>query len=269
MTANGRDLAPESPPSGVVAVILAWAAILVVTGAMVAYAAVHPGANTDLIFYAATVHQWDGLDDQAIHDAALADARKDLGNTVYQAMVTENDYMRTVAADPEALVQQIPFYSVKPLFPALMIGLRFFGVSLGTAQLLISLASYFLLGLLVFIWLRRHHPPLVAAALGSLIIISSPWAVLARIQSPDALSLLLTVLAIYLLLELRRVGPAFFVLLVTILARPNAVILLIAVALALAALRPGSSLRLSWRWAVAWCAAGIVLTEALIIASGN
>lgn len=59
-------------------------------------------------------------------------------------------YLRAVASDPGALAQQIPFYSVKPLYPGLMHALGAVGVPLGLASVLISSVSFGLLGLLLF-----------------------------------------------------------------------------------------------------------------------
>ena len=59
-------------------------------------------------------------------------------------------YLRAVASDPGALAQQIPFYSVKPLYPGLMHALGAVGVPLGLASVLISSVRFGLLGLLLF-----------------------------------------------------------------------------------------------------------------------
>lgn len=236
---------------------------------VVGYGLYRPGDATDLIFYAATVHQWDGLDPAAIQEAAFADAREHFAPDVYEQLVHQNEYMETVAADPEALVQQIPFYSVKALFPALLIAFRSVGIPIGTAALLISLISYLALTLLVFAWLRRHLQPWPAFGVTALIALSSPWWSLARLQTPDALGLLLGIAALFLLLELRKTTLAFVTMLLAIAVRPNMVIMLAAVLLALVVLAPSQPLHLSWRRAAAWTLAGAGLAAALIIASGN
>src|SRR4051812_6121203 len=53
------------------------------------YALYRPAPDTDLIFYAATVHQWQGKDPAAIHEAAYADAEAFLAPDVYARMTAE------------------------------------------------------------------------------------------------------------------------------------------------------------------------------------
>ena len=248
--------------------VLAWLVIALVTLSMAAYALYRPGANTDLIFYAATVHQWDGLDDAAIHEAALRDAREHLAPDVYEAMISENEYMRTVTADPEALVQQIPFYSVKVLFPALMIALRAVGIPLGDSQLYIAVVSYVLLSLLVFAWIRRHVPRWPAVALSTFIILAPPWGELARIQSPDALSVLLGIAALFALLELRRPTLAFGFFMLSVLARPNVAVMVVAVAVGLALLVRSHPLHMRWRTAFIWSGIAVATAGVLMILMG-
>lgn len=83
---------------------LAWFAMLAVVAWIVGYALYRPGSDTDLIFYAATVHQWEGLDPAANHVASYADAQKLLPPATYNLIISENSYMQTVTADPQALI---------------------------------------------------------------------------------------------------------------------------------------------------------------------
>jgi hypothetical protein len=151
---NPPDAEPR-PRTGLSAA-LAWLAMLAVVAWIVGYALYRPGTDTDVIFYAATVHQWEGLDPAAIHKAAYDDVQKLLPPATYDRMIAENAYMQTVTADPQALVQQIPFYSVKILYPAMLLVLSHIGIPLGFASVLISALSYGGLAVLLFVWLRRY-----------------------------------------------------------------------------------------------------------------
>jgi hypothetical protein len=234
-----------------------------------AYALYRPAPDNDLLFYAATVHQWEGMDSAAIHAASYADIRAFLAPEVYERMISENDYMRAVTADPEALVQQIPFYSVKPLFPAVLLVLDRIGFPVGLGALLIAIVSYAALSLLVFFWFRRHLGPWWSLALAGLLTLSPPFSTLPSLESPDALGALFTVAGLFVLVELRRVDAAMAIYLLAILARPNAVIAETTMAAALVVLGRSSPMSLSPARGAAWIAAGIALVFGLSLLSRN
>ena len=142
------------------------------------------------------------------------------------------------------------------MYPALMAALAVAGVPLVFGSVLISAAAYAALILLLFRWASRHVGEWSAVVLASLIALSAPFWVLARLSTPDALALLIVMSGLYVLLEWRRPGLALAILLIAIFARPNAVVALFAIAAAAAVARPapgsGSTCRASrWRrWPV-------------------
>lgn len=259
----------EPRPRSARSAALAWLAMLAVVAWIVGYALYRPGTDTDVIFYAATVHQWEGLDPAAIHTAAYEDVQKLLPPATYDRMIAENDYMQTVTADPQALVEQIPFYSVKVLYPAMLLVLSHIGIPLGFASVLISALSYGLLAVLLFVWLRRYLSPWSAWLATSLLVLSPPFAVLAATESPDALGLLLATFGLFVILELRRPNLGMAILIATVLARPNAVIAAVAVAGALALLSPSNPVHLSLRRAIAWATGAVAVAAALSVWSHN
>jgi len=246
---------------------LAIVAIVVVVGAL---ALRRPAGNPDIVFYVATAHSWQGLSGQALSDATYADLRSfltaeqwaDVTGTSGDPTDVGNVYQRAALADPVSLAQQIPFYSVKPLYPALMLTLGMVGVPLPLSTVLISVLSYAVVGLLLFAWARRHHGPIAALVLVGLAVLSPPFWVLAGLSTPDALALALVTGATFAFAELRRPALMVVLMLIAVLARPNTAILALAMLGVAAAATPSSRVRLRPLAAVA----AAVATVAIVLA---
>jgi hypothetical protein len=244
------DLDPGPAPRRALAGVVAWVAMLALLAAMAGFALDRPAGNADLVDYVATAHSWEGLSGQALSDATYADLRAFLSPGQFDNVTGAGDkslqrnvYLATMAADPVSLTQQIPFYSVKPLYPGLMVALHAVGVPLPLSSLLISIVSFIVFGILVFLWMRRHHQSLIAFVLAGLIVASPPFAALASLSTPDALGLLLMTGAAFAFAELRRVPLAVGLLALTVLARPNAVIFAVALIAAAAIASRSSGVR--------------------------
>ncbi|HEY7132012.1 MAG TPA: glycosyltransferase family 39 protein [Candidatus Limnocylindrales bacterium] len=257
--------------------VVAWVLMIAVVVAIAAYALYRPAGNADLVDYIATVHQWQGKSGQALSDATYADLKAFLPQSLYDDVtgvagdptINRNVYLRQLAADPQALTEQIPFYSVKPLYPGLMFVLTSLGVQVGFASVLISAVAYALLGLLLFGWFRRHLGPWRSLLAATLLVISPPFWVLSHLSTPDALCLLLVATALFVLVELRRPIPAIAILLVSILARPNAVVITVALLAAMVVARQASGIRIRWWVAGIGAVAAVGLVLVLQRLSGN
>ena len=257
--------------------VAAWLAMVIVLVAIGCYALYRPAGNADLVDYIATVNLWRGMSGQALSDATYRDVAAylspaqfaDVTGAAGDSNLNRNAYLRALASDPSALAEQIPFYSVKPLYPGLMLTLGAVGVPLGLASVLISSVSFGLLGLLLFAWTRRHLGPWRAWLATTLIVLSPPFWVLAQLSSPDALCLLLVAASLFAFAELRRPGLTVAFLLVAILARPNVALLALAVVGVSALARPSSGVRM--RWPLALGTGGIVVLTVVLLTrlSGN
>ena len=138
-----RDETPRAMPG-----VLAWLVMAVIALGIAGYAIYRPAGNADLIEYIAVVHQWEGATGADLSartyadlDALLDDDQyADVTGTQGITALGRDAYLAKIKADPEALRQQLPFYSVKPLYPALMAALGVVGVPLGFGSVLISAA---------------------------------------------------------------------------------------------------------------------------------
>ena len=194
-----------------------------------------PFYNWDLIAYVGVVHSYTQKSPSLIHARTYSEIQEHVPTTPYRRLLGEGhshkDYRAAMAKSPEEFVAQLPFYSVKPLYPSLMFLLNQTGIDLVTASVLISRVSYLLIGILLWYWIARYYPPLTSFLLASLLI-SMPFSLaLARYSTPDALSSLILLLAFFLFIEHSRTRLATVILVLSIAARPDNVMLVTLLAL--------------------------------------
>jgi hypothetical protein len=90
---------------------------------------------------------------------------------------------------------------------------------------LISSGSYFLVGILVFVWLGNYTRPVFNLAASILLMISPPLASMGRETTPDALGTLIAFGALYLIFEKKRFAFGVVLLLASIYFRTDFVVL--------------------------------------------
>lgn len=214
----------------------------------------HPWANWDALPYTALVLRLDGVDEKALRTSALAEVRAAFPDH-YTHFVSGSNYVQTVAADDTAFIAQLPFYAVKPLYVAgvFLLGKLEGNYAIATAHL--SALAFLFFG--IFAAMARPQRVPVAIWLLGLIMIcairSPPLSMLAAASSPDALSGTLLLGGI-LLARNGKLGMAALLLLSSQLARPDAIVSVLAFLLTMAVIKPQRSLLLL---AVAGMAVGV------------
>lgn len=238
-----------------------YAAIMVLIGVGLFRNAV---PNWDLVPYAAIAKSLLGTPEHALHEATYSLLSRELSPEAFEKIIEGNDYRRAAAERPESFLQQIPFYSVKPLYPFLMAAINFGGAGLITAGRLITLVSYWALAALVFVWLRRYLSPRATLLASLVIMLQPPITHVGRMISPDVLACLLVLLSIYLCFECNKVHGAMLVLVASTMARPDNVVfvLLLPVACWVAG-------RLSKLASFAWASIGAAVYGLQATLSGN
>jgi hypothetical protein len=99
------------------------------------------------------------------------------------------------------------------------------GVGLVRAGVVISVGSYFLVGIVVFVWLRAYIESGFAFAVSMVLMMCPPMTSLGRETSSDAPATLIAFLAMYLIFEKRRLGAGMALLLASIYFRTDFVVL--------------------------------------------
>ena len=195
---------------------------------LVAYAQIRPVNNWDMLAYVGIARSIEVNDADELHAEVYRLLRRSVPASDVEALTgtsseatTSLPFLEATANDPRAFIQQLPFYLVKPAYPLLIAGVSLLGIDPFDASVLIASAAYVAFALLLAAWLRRYHPPLLAYGLATLLVLSPPFSILARLSTPDSLSLLTIVASAYLLVERRRAGIALTVAILSIFVRPN------------------------------------------------
>jgi len=206
----------------VTAVALLGGLVFNVLSAGVAY-------DWDLIPYVGTVNSFLEETPQAAHAKTFAEIRQRVPDAQYQYLTgvgrIRDEFRSEVAGNAEVFAQQLPFYSVKPLYPFLMYLLSTFGVDLVLASVLIAEVAYLLIGGLLMYWLSRYYASL-SAGVATYLLMSTPFVLaLATFSGPDSLSAFLILLGLYLFVETPHQKTAHAILVASITARPDNIML--------------------------------------------
>jgi hypothetical protein len=129
------------------------------------------------------------------------------------------------AANPGRFAEFLPFFAIRPLYNQTLWLVSKSGVGLVRAGILISVTSYFFLGLLAFVWLGKYLGPWLAFGFSILLMISPPLTSLGRDTTADPLATLVAFGALFLIFDKRRMLPGIALLLASIYFRTDFVVL--------------------------------------------
>ncbi len=189
------------------------------------YSLKKPAYNWDILPYMGVILSYDDHDAVKVHDRVYAIAKEQIPTAFYDRL-TDPDipYRVATAQNPASFSRQLPFYVVKPLYT--WAGYLFYkaGISLPMSTVWPSVIAYFLLGLLLFYWMRKYWSLFFAFTGSLLTMVSAPLLSVAKLSSPDALSGLLLFTAVYFIIERRSLAWTILFLLLSILARLDNII---------------------------------------------
>lgn len=100
------------------------------------------------------------------------------------APAEQNKSRQERASNAYTFAEFLPLFAIRPLYNQTLWLVSKTGLGLVRSGLLISVTSYFLLGVLAFIWLRRYLSPVLTLAFSILLMISPPLTGLGRKQRP-------------------------------------------------------------------------------------
>lgn len=224
------------------------AGLLLVTAFVLAR---RPYYNWDMFPYMAIVMASPGEPFVQTHQRVYAEARSHMPRQDFEAIAARQPELREDAA---AFQDILRYHTLKPGYTAVAKLLYTLGIHPLAATWLPSIGSYFLLGVLLFWWSRRHAPAPAAAMFTFVVALAPPMIDLARYSSPDMLCALVSTAGLILILS-DKASWGIGLLTSAILVRPDAVLLMMPVLVVLA-----------WRKTLpywqpgAWLAAGIALT---------
>jgi len=98
--------------------------------AIFAYAILNPLYVWDMLGYVAAVHQLNGVDTSQLHHYVFSELKANTTSAVFQELTSGTPYRLTMSKDPEAFIQQIPFYNIRVLFVLLIDAMSKLGLGL-------------------------------------------------------------------------------------------------------------------------------------------
>ncbi len=169
---------------------------LVVTAISLACIAM-PKCNFDGVFYSALAS---GSNDPLVLQRAGIDF---LSHQRDQSELNASSYEKNMMINAGQFNQQLPFYSVKPLYVLLLRVLHICGAGWRSGAI-ISAICYFLLGVVVHRWLGAHYAGLTASLYAACLMLNPTLLQIVRWTSPDLVSTLISVVAMWCILELKK-----------------------------------------------------------------
>ena len=193
----------------------------------------NPGYDMDSIQYMGNALLMEETDPVIIHQRVYSEinlwvpkaARDQLLGHELGAPDDQNKSRQERAANPYRFAEFLPLFAIRPLYNQTLWLVSKTGLALLHASVLVSVASYFLLGILVIVWISRYVNGLLAFAMASLAMISPPLLGLGRDMTSDALATLFAFSSLYLIFEKKLLTAGMIVLLASIYFRTDNVVL--------------------------------------------
>lgn len=206
----------------------------------------YPEYSTDGFSYMANAVAMSGASVRVIHDTVYQEAKRGIPEPIFNHLtgndpaepLSESRSFRERAIDPYRFAEFLPCFAIRPLFNLLIYVLHFkLGIGLLRSIVILPVVSYWLMGWMAWVWMERYVAGAWALLLcASLLLLSPPVWELGRSTTPDALSSLIVLLALFLLLEKRALLPGMILLLASIYVRTdNALLVFIVLAFLYAA----------------------------------
>jgi len=191
-----------------------------------------PIYSMDSIQYMANALLMEERDPVRIHEQVYSELRRSVPREQLQHLLgdagntSDQDRSRAErAANPYHFAEFLPLFAIRPLYNQALYLVSKTGMGLVKAGIFISVSSYFLLGVLLFAWIRPYTTPMLSFAASLLCMISPPLLALGRDTTSDALATLVAFTALYLIFEKRRITPGMVLLLASIYFRTDFVVL--------------------------------------------
>ena len=188
------------------------------------YFAQRPYYNWDMVAYVAVALIDAGEPAETVHRKTYDIVAAALPPDRFAELTQSNAYREAVAADAARFAAQLPFYTVKPVYPAVMSVLYRAGMNPVTASVAVSAAGYAGICLLLYVWTARWLRPLVAVPVAALLSLCPYLTPIAQLSTPDALSVLVLLAGLFCIIEIDRPLSGAAILVGSILVRPENVI---------------------------------------------
>ena len=187
----------------------------------------------DSIQYMGNALLMEDTDIVRVHDRVYSELRHGVPDSALRGLLgsegaspaDQNESRRERARSPRIFAEFLPLFAIRPLYNQSLWLLSKTGLGLLRSAILISVASYFAIGVLLFVWLRQYAGILFGLAISFLLMISPPLTEIGRDLTSDGLSTLVAFAALFLIFEKRLLAPGLALLLASIFFRTDFVVL--------------------------------------------
>lgn len=192
----------------------------------------HPQINFDFFFYVGVGHHFFG--DSQVHPLTfvLDVLEKEIPWRDFSPLFTDGAYAQETLTNPDVFFQQLRYYTIKPVYPALIYLMSAAGIKFIYASVIISASSY--IGIVLISWLAITYGQIqwsIAPVISALLLaFYHPLFQLASFSIPDVMNAALIVAAAYLAFCRGHWALAAAVSIACIYVRPDSLIWLFALA---------------------------------------
>lgn len=192
-----------------------------------------PVYSMDSIQYMGNALLMDGTDIVRIHERVYADIRRNVPNAWRDGLLgheagapeNQNRSRQERAANANTFAEFLPLFAIRPLYVQTLWLMSKTGMGLVRSGIVISVVSYFLLGIIAFVWIGRYMSAWFTLAISVLLMMSPPVADLGREIGADGMATLVAFASLYFIFEARRMLPGMILLLASIYFRTDFIVL--------------------------------------------
>jgi hypothetical protein len=220
-----------------------------------------PITQWDVLPYMRLVLLYEGVAPRESHALVYKEAAR---FPKYSGLASDTARHKLLATSLEDFDMELPYRSIRPGYITILRWVHLLGFSLVDSIRLVSAVSYFSLGLVVFLWLKRYVTALHSVAGAMFVMLSAPMFELGRSATPDALSAFMLLSAMLLMFETDHLTLGLGLLLSSLYIRTDNVIFGLAL-LGLLVLTQ----RLQWWKAAVLAGSGVVTVLMINRLAGN
>lgn len=193
----------------------------------------YPEYSSDGFQYMANAVAMHGAHAKEIHETVYRDVYAGVPSNILNHLLghdpvetSQSISFRERAASAERFTEFLPCFAVRPIFNELVYVLHYWlGVGLLRAVVWIPVLSFWVMGWVALLWISKYTGWAAAAGLASVLVLTPSVWDLARSTTPDSLSALVLLVALYLILEKKLIAAGVVLLLVSVYVRTDNVLI--------------------------------------------
>lgn len=168
-----------------------------------------------------------------IHERVYSELRQSVPKAVFEHLTgnepgappDQNESRQERAKNPYCFAEFLPLFAIRPLYNQSLYAVSKLGIGLVRAGVLLSTTSYFLLGLVLYLWIRPYMSAVRGVLIGLITLLSPNMTIVGRETTSDALASLVAFTSIYLTFEKRRFALGLLALLLSVFLRTDFIVL--------------------------------------------